>query len=85
MIKKIRLIIVIAIILFASILISFPLLWNTSLKGSIRGSSFYLDKTYVDFYGGKEAMSFFEKYIMSKEYLAIDFYYSDEGRMMFPL
>ena len=67
------------------ILILLPYLWNTSLKGHVRGSSLYLEKTYHDFYGGKEASSFFEKYITTDKYLAIDFYYSDDGRTIFPL
>lgn len=67
------------------ILILLPYLWNTSLKGHVRGYSLYLEKTYYDFYGGKEASLFFEKYITIENYLAIDFYYSDDGRIIFPL
>lgn len=75
--------IVSALLILISIL--FPYLWNTSLKGHVRGSSLYLEKAYYDFYGGKEASSFFEKYITTDNYLAIDFYYSDDGRIIFPL
>lgn len=71
-------------ILLISILISFPHLWNSSLMGHVKGSSLYLDKTYIDFYGGKEAAHFFEEYITSSNYLAINFHYSDEGRTIFP-
>lgn len=83
--KKNTLITAAVSILLISTLILFPFLWNTSLRGHIRGSSFYLEEIYVSFYGGKEAQSFFEKYITSEKYIAIDFYYSDDGRMIFPL
>ena len=84
MIKK-HFISFISVLLLITILISFPCLWNASLKGHIRGSSFYLEKDYIDFFGGKEAAIFFEKYITSTDYLAIDFYYCDDGRRIFPL
>jgi len=82
--KKKR-IILFVLILLITIMISFPCLWNASLKGHITGSSFYLEETYIDFFGGKEAANFFEKYITSDDYLAIDFYYSDDGRTILPL
>jgi len=66
-------------------LVLFPFLWNASLKGHVSGSSLYLEKTYVDFYGGKRASSFFEKYVTVDDFIAMDFHYSDDGRTIFPL
>lgn len=72
-------------VLLILFLVLFPFLWNASLKGHVSGSSLYLERTYVDFYGGKKASSFFEKYVTADDYIAMDFHYSDDGRTIFPL
>lgn len=72
------------IIILVIVLLFYPFfvnVWNKNIYETTN-TEFYLDNSYVNYTGGKEAQKFFDKYANANTYRDISFYFKDSGKVI---